>query len=531
MFTNDKVFETENKRKIWQRYCGFLDLSIAEFMQIQERLLLEQIDLTYSSLLGRKLMPKKPKSVSEFREVVPLTTYDDYAVYLNEKREDALTIKPYLWGHTSGRGGTFKWVPYTEGVIESFCTIATAAIIMSCTNRKGEVNVKSGNRLLQNLPPPPYTAGILAPIVAQRLDSYVIPPLDKYSDVDFQTRIQIGFKMALCTGVDTLSSLTSVLVKMGEHFTEKSGHMKFSFSMLHPKVMYRIIQALLISRREGRNLLPKDLWPLKGLICYGTDTSIYKEKLIYYWGKEPLELYSAAEAGMLATQAWNKKNLTFAPDSCFLEFVPEEEWLKSRENENYQPSTVLLDEVEPGKLYEIIITNFHGMPFLRYRLGDLIKVVDLEDVEAGIKLPQIAFQSRADGLIDISGFPRLDEKTIWNAIANSGVKYEDWSARKEYEQKDPVIRLYIELKQEMEAGELEKLVHQELVNLNRDYKDLEKMLGKRPLRVHLLPPGSFQRYYEKKQQSGADLAHLKPPHMNAPDIIIRDLIEIKRNQT
>ena len=30
---------------IWTKYCGFLDILIREFMEIQERLLLEQVEL------------------------------------------------------------------------------------------------------------------------------------------------------------------------------------------------------------------------------------------------------------------------------------------------------------------------------------------------------------------------------------------------------------------------------------------------------------------------------------------------------
>lgn len=50
------------------------------------------------------------------------------------------------------------------------------------------------------------------------------------------------------------------------------------------------------------------------------------------------------------------------------------------------------------------------------------------------------------------------------------------------------------------------------------------MLGIRPLRVTILPAGSFQRYYENRKKAGADLAHLKPPHMNASDAIVEDLV-------
>jgi hypothetical protein len=526
MLTKDMLFQTNDYTRIWKKYCGFLDLSISEFMEIQEQLLMEQIDLVYGSTLMKELMPEKPKNIAEFRRAVPLTTYENYASYLGEKKEDNLPVKPSLWVHTSGRGGSFKWVPYTEKGMERFGLLCLGLMILTCTERKNEVNVRTGIRILQNVPPPPYMTGVLVHTIPQLLDARIIPPLEKYANVDFETRIRAGFEIALRDGVDLLGSLASVLLKMGERFSESSGGMKFNLSMLQPQILARLITALLRSKREGRAILPKDLWPLKGLICFGTDASIYRKELIHYWGKNPLEIYAATEAGLIATQAWNRKNMTLAPSCCFFEFVPEADWLKNRDDKNYQPSTVLLDEVKPGQIYEIIITSFSGMPFLRYRIGDLIRVVAMQDDETGISLPQITFVSRADDLIDIGGFTRLDERTIWQAIANTGVKYEDWTARKEYEMDKPILRLYLELREAKEARELERLIHTELSNINTDYRNLENMLGTKPLRIFLLPPGSFQRYYDENKKSGADLAHLKPPHMNASDGTVKVLSKI-----
>jgi len=529
MITKDELFKTGNKERIWQKYCGFLDLSVTDFMELQEQLLMDHIDLVYNSPLAKQFMSKKPKDVSEFRKLVPLTTYNDYAPYLNEKNDDALATKPYCWARTSGRGGTPKWIPYTEKAAEILGRCGIAAIILACANKKGEVNIGNGVRALHNMPPIPYVSGILLQTIAQQMDTHLMPPLD-YDNQDFADRIRVGFGMALRDGVDVLSSLSSVLIAMGDRFAEGSGQLKLNRHMLHPQIMWRLLTAWLNSKRDDRTILPKDIWHLKGILAYGMDTDIYRDKLIYYWGKKPLVTYGAAESGPIATPAWNKKGMTFFPLSSFREFIPEEEWLKSRENKNYQPSTILLDEVKPGERYEVIITNFYGMPLLRYRIGDLIRVVTLEDQETGIKLPQIVFESRADDLIDIAGFPRLDEKTIWQAMVNTGIRYEEWSARKEKVGEEPVVRLYVELKQEIEVKELERLIHQELATINQDYRDLEKMIGVRPLRVTLLPAGSFQRYYEERKRSGADLAHMKPPHMNASDTVIQNLLNYAQDK-
>ena len=112
MLSEDKYFKTLSDDELWQRYCGFLELSPDEFMKTQKQLLLEEIDLVAETTLGKKIMGgRKPKSIDEFRQIVPLTTYDDYEPYLGQKQEDALAEKPYFWCHSSGRGGRFKWIP------------------------------------------------------------------------------------------------------------------------------------------------------------------------------------------------------------------------------------------------------------------------------------------------------------------------------------------------------------------------------------------------------------------------------------
>ena len=100
--------------EVWTRYCGFLDLGLDDFMAIQRRLLTEQLQLASRSALGRSLMGDDPPlDVDEFRKRMRLTTYEDYAPYLDEQREDVLPEKPVAWAHTSGRSGSYKWVPIT----------------------------------------------------------------------------------------------------------------------------------------------------------------------------------------------------------------------------------------------------------------------------------------------------------------------------------------------------------------------------------------------------------------------------------
>jgi hypothetical protein len=252
----------------------------------------------------------------------------------------------------------------------------------------------------------------------------------------------------------------------------------------------------------------------------GADTAIYREKIRGMWGKLPLDLYAFTEGGPIAVQTWGYEGMTFFPSLNFYEFIPESEMIKSKIDPFYTPSTVLLDEVQPGKNYELVITNLLGGPLVRYRIGDVIQITSLRDEKFGIDIPQMAFHSRADNIIDIAGFTRLTEKTIWKAIENSGVYYKDWTACKEGKEK-ATLHIYIELnKNGYDINELTDNIHQRLVELDTDYANVEAMLNVKPIKVTILPNGAFKNYSERQQASGAGLGKLKPPHLNPSEQVL-----------
>jgi len=525
MLSEDKYFQTLTEDELWQRYCGFLDLSIDEFMAIQKELLMDEIERVADSFLGRKIMGnQKPKSIDEFRQLVPLTTYDDYEPYLSERQEDVLAVKPYFWCHSTGRGGNFKWVPHGHETVEKAVKRYVSTMILCTCKNKGEINIAPGLRFLVIFAPPPYTSGYIIGTFAERFSLRIMPPVDQVETMGMQAAIKNGFQVALKEGVDIIGALASVLVKMGEAMSEQASGMKLSASMLHPKVIIRLSRAWLRSKRERRGILPKDIWEAKGIIVGGLDTAIYKDDVTHYWGNPPFEYYGGTEGLVYALHSWTKKGLIFVPDLVFLEFLPYEEVLKIQEDKDYQPTTVLLNEVEEGKLYEVVITQLYGMPLLRYRLGDIIKVVANRDEEAGIDLPHVAFQRRVGELIELAGMARLDEKTLWKAINNTGIKYADWVACKEYDRNQAFLRIYIELNEEIETSQLESMIDEQLKIVDADYKDIDSYLGQQPVRVTRLLPGTFQHYTEERTRQGASIAHLKPARINPDETIIKQLL-------
>jgi len=521
------------KEELWQMCCGFIDLSLEQFMAIQKRLLLEQIELLKNCELGKRVMRgTMPTTVEEFREQVPLTTYGDYLLDLAQKREDVLPARVARWTRTSGKTAEYvgvKWVPMSEGFLAQYEKMAAAMAIFTTCHGRGDVShLKEHQKAIHMAGSAEYASGLLCDLIQQALGYDMLP--SNAEGMPFQERIKAGFEEALYQGLDAFGGISSVLVAVGEQFKRQSGKTNIRPLLSHPSALFRVTKGLVKSKLAHRPMLPKDLWSIKGIGGGGTDSVIFKKRVEELWGRYPLEEYAGAEGGIYATQTWDYEGMTFIPNLDFFEFIPEKEWFKWQLDHFYQPKTVLLDEVKAGEIYEIVITNFHGGAFVRYRIGDMVRITSLRNEKLNIDIPQMVFERRADDLIDITSFGRLTEKLIWQAIENTGIPYVDWAARKEMVEDKAILHLYLELKDNYIASEktIAAAVYDEFIKLDSVYHynnysfygDPEAVLGLKPVEVTLLPQGAFASYVAQRQAEGADLGNMKPPHINPSDKVL-----------
>jgi len=528
-----ELLQQGRNEELWQMCCGFLSLNLEQFMTIQKRLLLEQLGLLNRCPLGKKIMRgAKPETVEEFREQVPLTTYADYCPELEEKREDGLPAKPALWVHTSGRSGEYscKWVPMTQAYSREMSILMYG--IGNLSNCKGwgdTSDIPERPKLVYSVAPRPYVSGAMASMLEQQTPVDYLPALEEAEALSFEERVKLGFKQALSQGLDYFFGLSMVLVVVGNKFSQSSDKVDIRPLLSQPKALFRLTKGLLKSKLARRTMLPKDLWSVKGIISSGLDSWVYRDRIKELWGRYPLDAYVSTEGGIMATQTWDYDGMTFIPNLNFFEFIPESEHFKWQLDHSYQPKTVLLDEVKAGENYEVVITNFHGGAMVRYRVGDIVRITSLRNEKLGIDIPQMVFERRADGLLDFVVI-RLTEKTIWQAIENTGVAYEDWTAYKEAG--EPALRLFIELKdgyQGSDADIAQAIYEQIMKSDNDDYTtsgvhdDLVDMINFR-VEITLLPRGAFANYTSQRQTEGADLAHLKPPHINPSDKVLSLLL-------
>ncbi|MEE9399812.1 MAG: GH3 auxin-responsive promoter family protein [Dehalococcoidales bacterium] len=530
-----ELLQQGRNEELWQMCCGFISLDLKQFMAIQKRLLSEQIGLLNRCTLGKRIIRGAiPKTVEEFREQVPLTTYADYCPQLSEKREAPLPSEPAFWVHTSGKSGEYpcKWVPMTQAYSQELSKVMYGVGIFSSCKEWGDVSrLSTSPRIVYTVAPRPYISGAMASMLELQTPSNYLPPLDEAESLSFEERVKLGFKQALSQGLDFFFGLSMVLVVVGNKFSQPSDRVDIRPLLSQPRALWRLAKGMAKSKLARRPMLPKDLWSVKGIMSGGLDSGVYREKIKELWGRYPLDTYSSTEGGIIATQTWDYESMTFIPNLNFLEFIPEKEHFKWRLDPGYQPKTVLLDEVKTGENYEIVITNFHGGALVRYRPGDMIRITSLRNEKLGINIPQMVFERRADDLLDFV-FIRLTEKTIWQTIENSGIAYEDWTAYKK--DGEPVLSLSIELKDGYQGSDVDiaATIREQIIKSDNDRgteslirDDFASMIDFQ-VEVNLLPRGAFTNYMSQRQAEGADLAHLKPPHIN-PSTKVLSLLTAK----
>ena len=213
----------------------------------------------------------------------------------------------------------------------------------------------------------------------------------------------------------------------------------------------------------------------------------------------------------------------FFPDTCFYEFIPEDEMEKSFDDPSYEPRTYLMDEVRPGEKYELVISVLKGGAFMRYRVGDVYRCMGLENSGDGTRIPRFSYIDRVPTIIDIASFTRISEATIQSVITLSGLKIRDWIAMKEYgARKRPYMHLYVELDPDaLASSAVTKEILREHLGiyfkyLDNDYKDLKRLLGMEPLEITILKCGSFAAYTAK---TGKRLRHVNPSAHDLKDLV------------
>lgn len=508
----DEKLKKYSREQIWQEYCGFLDIGLKEYMYIQESLMQEQMKRWMDCPLGKRLLRGAvPSSIEEFREKMPLTTYSDYAADLFAKKTDSLCAEPSVWIQTTWEGGLrpIKLAPYSREMLDTYRHNLLTTMLLASARKKGDIHLKSNDCILYGGAPLPYATGLMPSLFAEDINFTWLPDSRNSQDASFSQRISSGFSLALKKGVDYFFGIGSVAAYITENFgkgktTDKSlGSISFSNAARYLKGKY-------VCKRDGRTLLPGDIFHLKALFLAGTDAVCYKDRIAAAWGIQPVELAAGTESTEIASETWEHRGMVFFPNSCFYEFIPKAEMERNLRNPSYVPRTVLMDEVAGGEDYELVLNVLHGGAFMRYRIGDMYRCLSAGRGE----LPRFTFLDRVPSVIDIAGFTRITESSMKEAIRLSRLDMGDWLLKKEFSEKgDPFLHLYAEIPPSMQGTEVtERQVLIEHLSLyfkyfDSDYKDLKKLLNMEPLQISILKFGTISEY---EKTIGSRLPRINP---------------------
>uniref|UniRef100_A0A0G4HGA3 Uncharacterized protein n=1 Tax=Chromera velia CCMP2878 TaxID=1169474 RepID=A0A0G4HGA3_9ALVE len=207
------------------------------------------------------------------------------------------------------------------------------------------------------------------------------------------------------------------------------------------------------------------------------------------------------------------------PDmECFFEFIPvaseegPEDTQQEEGEKEKEPATVLMEELEEGKLYELVITNFSGVA--RHRIGDIIRVVRILPEDCG-SVPMVTVVGRSGQALNLI-WEKMPEHHVLSAVQEAagkcGFPLGDFCATESISEGVlPFYHFFVEAKREEGEGkerdsdkkaksllsDLRDLLESSLCQRNSPYSDFISTSKVAKLRLSLVKEGTFSTMREK----------------------------------
>lgn len=323
---------------------------------VQNELFKKLITTAQNTEWGKKYHYASISSPDEFRQRVPLSQYEDIFPYIDrimKGEENLLWPGKIKWfakssGTTNARS---KFIPVSKESLEDCHYKGGKDMLSLFINNRPETKVFTGKGLSiggshQINPMNPDTFyGDVSAVIIQNLPFWAqfirTPKLEIALMDDWEKKIE---KMAAYTMEENVTSLLGVptwTILLMQKILEKTGKSNIS-----------------------------EVWPnlevfLHGAVAFGPYKTLF-EDLIPNPNMNYMEIYNASEGFFGIEDTIGRKDMLLMLDyGIFYEFIPLEDIGKD------QPKTLLLEEVELGKNYAIVISTNAGL--WRYIIGDTVK--------------------------------------------------------------------------------------------------------------------------------------------------------------
>ncbi|MES2278453.1 MAG: GH3 auxin-responsive promoter family protein [Bacteroidota bacterium] len=476
----NSVFTWFIKKRIHQ-----IELFMKYPHEVQEEWFEQLISWAENTEWGKKHHYKSIENYEQFKERVPIQTYDTLKPYIERMlkgEQNVLWPSEIRWfakssGTTNDRS---KFIPVSEESLEECHFKGGKDMLTLYFNNRPNARVFTGKSLtlggsaqVSQLNADTFS-GDLSAVIMKNLpiwaEFYRTPHLDIALLENFDEKIE---KMAYATKDVNVTSISGVP----------------TWNML---LFKRILE---ITGKD--NLL--EVWPnlelyFHGAVNFTPYRSLFKQLIpseeMYY-----IDIYNASEGFFGIQDTEDTDDMLLMLDyGIFYEFLPFEHL------QDEQPPTLTLDQVELDKNYALIITTNAGL--WRYMIGDTVRFTSLSPY-------RIQITGRTKHFINAFGEELIidnAERALDKACRYTGAIIRDYTAAPVYFSEDASGSHEWLIEFEQNPPEFDRfidLLDETLRKLNSDYdaKRFKDMALRRPL-VHPVPQGTFLQWMKERGKLG-----------------------------
>lgn len=555
---------------------------------VNEKLLLKLLDRCKDTAYGKDHGFQDISSREEFIQRHPVTTHGHYQSYIDRVYDGEENVmfpeKPRMIGTTSGTSGSHKQIPvpplqrsvfFAKGIAVTFDALQRG--VKHHTNPSLQwPNLQKSCKLMiePQFTYTPNTNIMVGPNSSRPKDNksllklYTTPEaafeiqsenellflhalyalMDEnlgFIEANFCNRI-LNFFVVLEDHWETLVEVieTGSLPKELEIAEDVKGELNSALrpdpdrAMKLRKIKQDHDQSL-IERKDGdgtsyKPSFARRIWPNLHTIL-GSETGAFqiygKELRRQYIGQDVAiysPLYAATEGLIGVNPNINGKEYVLHPEAMFYEFYPIDD--TDEDNDIDPTKTLFMEQLTPGKEYEVIITNLTGL--YRYRFGDVIRCVGYHH-----EAPIVEVAYRKGQFLNASG-ERTSEETFYKSLSKTasedwGMTLKDYTTVEYFLEGDrkPRYVVFVELIDGITDIPVERaLTRKEKLQLdtelgiqNETYKVLRNIGRLQPIEVFTVRSGTFELIRQEMISNGVGATQIKQPRVTRADASIKVL--------
>ncbi len=532
------------------------DVSIAEIkhftkdpMKAQKSVLKKIVKRNKNCELGQKLNLKDVHSIEDYQRIVPLSTYADYEPYVDrmlKNGEDRIMYsgKNIRYCSSSGSVGKPKILP--KGVNDLWkmqCigfSVSVACAYHWLKKRGIKMKEQMGPLLLiltgHKLEDGKQCNGAgqvpltyLKPIVrffCTSPYSLLCPEHEELLDTSYlQLRFALENKNVSYLGSIVVTLLTTMFDYLEENWEmlcddiEKgiinpnikcTPDLRKKYAKMFKPNPKRAAELRREFEKGFEDPIAPRIWPKLqwGYGMMGSSLQVYIDKLRKSVGDLPLHNmgYAAAEGFFATPTELNVNDYVLLPWCIFFEFLPVEEG-EERAKDDVKP--LLIDQIEVGKDYELVVSNFSGL--YRYKMEDVVHVTKMYNNTPRIEL--LYRQNLSMNVANEKTTTQMCDFAAKETVRKMGNEFVGFSFYPDHSTKPPRYVLLAELSNAITEDDRQKYIEtldEELKEVNEKYFKYRRwgMLGRPEFLV--LKDKTYWEYRESLRNKGVVLNQIKP---------------------